>query len=409
MKKVELVLCAATIAMMLAACSSDKTDDKTGSVSSGGSGGSAGSSRAGSGGRSASAGSGGSTGTIKSGYTTDAAKGDFDACYAQVQDHCVSKEMNTAEKMEIPCKELELIPVPLSAGGMYGPKTLKAGPYGGKIDWNQGKDTEFVNAVNSSEPVCVPIGIETFMEPASVNAEIENLRDVDYSLYTVFRPACMKPGEKYPVITWANGTCGEISGYSALLSTLASYGYVVIASNSTWTATAPTDKVQARAIDYAEALNKDENSILYQRLDLDHVGAAGHSQGASATGNVDGDARVKSVIFWNAGTSNEKPFLNVSGERDVRPSSPETMASGADAATQPGAWVFFHKVLETGGSSTGHLVLMEQADRVNDLNLAWWDWQLKGDQEAKKKFVGDPCTFCTMKDEFEYGHNSKLE
>jgi hypothetical protein len=219
----------------------------------------------------------------------------------------------------------------------------------------------------------------------------------------------MKPGEKYPLITWANGTCGEISGYSALLSTLASFGYVVIASNSTWTATAPTDKVQARAIDYAEALNKDQTSILVGRIDLNHIGAAGHSQGAKATGNVDDDPRVKAVIFWNAGTSDVKPFLDVSGERDVFPSTAETMASSTNAAAQPGAWVYFHKVLQTGGTSTGHLVLMEQPERVDELNRAWWDWQLKGDENAKKKFVRDNCTFCSTKDEFDYGHNDKLQ
>lgn len=402
MNKVQSVLGAATIITMLACGSDDKTNAMTGNVSeagskSAGSGGAGGSSAGGSGG----SGSG-------SGYTTDLAKGDFDKCYAQVQAHCVSKDMDTAEKMEIPCKEVELLSIPLSDGSTYGPKTLKAGPYGGKVDWNQGQGTEFVNDVNSMEQVCVPTGIETFMEPQVNNLQIENLRDVDWSLYTVFRPACMKPGEKYPLITWANGTCGEISGYTALLSTLASYGYVVIASNSTWTATAPTDMVQARAIDYAEALNKDESSILFGRIDLDHVGAAGHSQGAKATGNVDDDPRVKAVIFWNAGTSDVKPFLDVSGERDVFPSTVDSMTSDTNAAAQPGAWVYFHKVLETGGKSTGHLVLMEQPERVDELNRAWWDWQLKGNDDAKKKFVGDNCTFCGMKDEFDYGHNDKL-
>jgi hypothetical protein len=403
MTKTEAVLCAATIATLLA-CSSDKTKEMTGSVSEGGS------KAAGSGGAGGpKSGSSGGSSDSGSGYTIDLAKGDFDKCYAQVKAHCVSKEMNTAEKMEIPCKEVELLSIPLTDGGMYGPKTLKAGPYGGKTDWNQGKGTEFVNDVNSSESVCVPTGIETFMEPQVNNDEIENLRDVDWSLYTIFRPACMKPGEKYPLITWANGTCGEISGYSALLTTLASYGYVVIASNSTWTATAPTDKVQARAIDYAEALNKDEKSILFGRIDLDHVGAAGHSQGAKATGNVDDDPRVKSVIFWNAGTSDVKPFLDVSGERDVFPSTAESMATSTNAAAQPGAWVYFHKVLQTGGTSTGHLVLMEQPERVDELNRAWWDWQLKADENAKKKLVGDDCSFCGMKDEFDYGHNDKLK
>jgi hypothetical protein len=139
------------------------------------------------------------------------------------------------------------ISIPLDFG------EVKAGPYGGKIEWNQGKGTAFAYDENILEAVCVPDGIETFMEPASVNAEIENLRGVDWGLYTIFRPACFKAGEKYPVITWANGTCGEIAGYSGLLSTVASYGYVVIAANSTWTGTPTTDTVQTRALDYANS------------------------------------------------------------------------------------------------------------------------------------------------------------
>jgi hypothetical protein len=127
------------------------------------------------------------------------------------------------------------------------------------------------------------------------------------------------------------------------------------------------------------------------------------------TANADGDPRVKAVIFWNTGTSNEKPFLNISGERDVAATTPASMASGVDAATQPGAWVYYHKVLQTGGTATGHLVLMEQPDRVVDMALAWWKWQLKGDEEAKKTFVGDGCALCNKADEFEYGHNALLK
>jgi hypothetical protein len=66
-------------------------------------------------------------------------------------------------------------------------------------------------------------------------------------------------------------------------------------------------------------------------------------------------------------------------------------------------------VLETGGSSTGHLVLMMQPERVIDLTLAWWDWQLKDDATAKEMFVGDSCGLCSSPDEFDYGANAHME
>jgi Chlorophyllase enzyme len=338
---------------------------------------------------------------------------EFDTCYAQVKPVCVAKEMNTAALMETPCKALTNIPIPLTDGTNYGPKTITGGPYGAKIDWNEGAGSKFVSSENELlEQGCLLAGIDTFAQPMSVNDEIKNLRGLDWTLFTVFRPACMKKGEKYPVIAWANGTCGETHGYSGLLSTVASYGFVVIAPNSTWTAavtTASGTPVQVSAMDYAEALNADAMSPLFGRLDLSNIGAMGHSQGAAATVSTAADPRVKSAILWNTGTSSDKPFLNVSGDEDVGGGDMAALKSSTEAATKPGAWIYFHKVLPTGGMNTGHLLLMEQPERVTDLALAWWKWQLKGDQEAKKMFVGSDCGLCKTPADFEYGHNTLLQ
>jgi hypothetical protein len=52
---------------------------------------------------------------------------------------------------------------------------------------------------------------------------------------------------------------------------------------------------------------------------------------------------------------------------------------------------------------------MEQPDRVWELAVAWWKWQLNGDQTAKSMFVGDSCGLCNRDAEFEYGPNSQLQ
>lgn len=334
----------------------------------------------------------------------------FEACVAALQPTCSTAAMDTAAKMETSCASLTFIPIPLTDGGTYGPVTIPGGPYGGKMEWNQGKGTQFVNPVNGAEPFCLPTGVQTFREPASVNAQILNLRDMDHSLYTIFRPACMKEGETYPVITWANGTCGETAGYAPLLSTVASHGFVIFASNSTWTDTTPTDKVQLRALDYAKYLNDDQSSIFYHKLNLDKIGAMGHSQGSQATAHASSDPRIKALMFFSGGASNNEPFVYISADRDIGgTTTPDSLAQATDAATQPGAWIYYHQVLETGGGSTGHLVLMEQPERVVDMTIAWWQYMLKGDQTAKNMFVGDGCGLCNRATEFEYGHNGLLQ
>jgi hypothetical protein len=334
----------------------------------------------------------------------------FDACMAALKPSCAIADMDSGAALEQSCAALTMIPIPLTDGGQYGPVTTKSGPYGGKLEWNQGAGTPYVNPVNTAEPLCLPFGVDTFHEPAAVNAQMLNLRGLDHSLYTIFRPACMKDGETYPVITWANGTCGETQGYAPLLSAVASYGFVVIASNSTWTNTAPTNGVQLRALDYAKYLNEDQNSIFYQRLNLDRIGAMGHSQGASATASASSDPRIKAVMFFSGGTSNHQPFVYISADRDIGgTTSPGYLADATDAATQPGAWVFYHQVLETGGTSTGHLVLMEQPERVIDMTVAWWKYMLKDDQTAKSMFVGSNCGLCNDPTEYEFGHNERMQ
>jgi hypothetical protein len=338
----------------------------------------------------------------------DAGPVSFAACIATLQ-QCSIAEMDSGAALETPCASLTMIPIPLTDGGAYGPVTIDAGPYGGQIEWNQGAGTPYVNPVNSAEPLCLPIGVDTFNEPASVNAQVLDLRGLDHSLYTIFRPACMKDGETYPVITWANGTCGETQGYAPLLTTVASYGFVIFASNSTWTDTAPTNGVQLRALDYAKYVNEDATNILYQRLNLNEIGAMGHSQGAEATANAASDPRIKALLFFSGGTSNYEPFVYVSADRDITATSPTSLAEATDDAGQPGAWVFYHQVLETGGTSTGHLVLMEQPDRVVGMTTAWWQYRLNDDPTAKTMFVGADCGLCDQDAAFDYGHNALLQ
>lgn len=303
------------------------------------------------------------------------------------------------------CSSVTTAEIPLTAGGTWGKIKIPAGPYGFFVEWNQGK--AFSNPVSASEDQCDVIA-RLFGEPEATTVDSLNLRGADLSLYTVFRPACMKDGETYPVITWGNGTCGQTGGYAPLLATLASHGFVVFASNSRFTQGGNNEML--RALDFAKAANADSTSTLFKRLDLSKVGAMGHSQGAGATADAASDARIKAIILWNGGSSGnpKKPFLAVSGDRDIGSPTVAGYTSYVNAATQPGAWLFYHKVLETGGSATGHLTLMEQPERTTDVTVAWWKYILNGDAQAKTNFIGTDCGLCNSKADFEYGqHNLK--
>jgi hypothetical protein len=189
----------------------------------------------------------------------------FASCVADLKPKCKPDDTATA------CSSVITPTVPLSDGGTWGGSELEAGPYGWIVDFNQGKS--FANRISSLESSCSVLAA-SFGESEESTASILDLRGADLSLYTVFRPACMRDGETYPVITWGNGTCGRTGGYASLLATVASHGFVVVASNSRFT-DAGNDEM-LRALDFAAFANGDKQSPLYQRLALDKIGAMGH-------------------------------------------------------------------------------------------------------------------------------------
>jgi hypothetical protein len=90
-------------------------------------------------------------------------------------------------------------------------------------------------------------------------------------------------GVRHPIITWGNGTNARPSEYAYLLAHLASWGFVVIASEDTNTGTGREILDAAR---YVAARDADPSSIFHHTLAPNRVGAIGHSQGATGVLNA---------------------------------------------------------------------------------------------------------------------------
>jgi hypothetical protein len=304
----------------------------------------------------------------------------------------------------------------------YGVKQ-QFGPYGVRSKYNVGQAFNTGNGPGDFS-IC-SVFIDSFGADPKGSADLKNTHDLDFGLYTVFYPGCMPEGQKFPLITWGNGTCAMPEGYGPLLRYVASHGYIVVAANSVQVG-GGTQMV--KAIDFMFAENKDSKSEFFGKIDEDKVGAMGHSQGGMGTIAAASDPRIKSVIIWNGGTSASKPFLAVSGDRDIG-GTPASMKNAVNAAPRPAAWLFYHQVpadvngSTTGTTAPGHLTLMMESERVQDVAVKWWDMMLKGDAEAKKMFVGPDCGICKGTElpsmwitgaekngpSHEYGANSMLQ
>jgi len=283
---------------------------------------------------------------------------------------------------------------PCSSGiTTYGVKQ-EYGPYGVRSKQNVGVGFETGGVDDSA--FCNTVFIPSFGADPVGSADLMDTHDMDFALFTVFYPGCMPEGEKFPVITWGNGTCAMPEGYGPLLRYVASFGYIVVAANNRAVAGGVP---MTLGIDFLFAENDKADSEFYQKIDKEKVGAMGHSQGGGATISAASDARIKAVIIWNGGTSASKPFLAVSGDRDLG-GTPAGMKNAADAAPRPAAWIWYHQIpaavngSTTGALAPGHLTLMMESERVIKPAVAWWDLMLKGKDEAKAMFVGAGCTLC---------------
>ncbi|HTU59699.1 MAG TPA: alpha/beta fold hydrolase, partial [Polyangiales bacterium] len=170
---------------------------------------------------------------------------------------------------------------------------------------------------------------------------------LDFALHTLYRPANLVEGETYPIITWGNGTCAAPEGYGALLRYVASHGFFVIAPNSRWVG---SGEAQRKGIDYMLAANADSASPFYQKLDPERIGAMGHSQGGSGTQMASSDSRIKAAILWNGGSSaSGKPFLLVTGDRDIGDPNVSGVQSTVQGATKA-AYLFYHMIPMEGSA-----------------------------------------------------------
>jgi hypothetical protein len=102
-------------------------------------------------------------------------------------------------------------------------------------------------------------------------------------------------GFKHPILTWGNGSFGKSSQVAYLLNHMASWGFVVIASEDPMTGPGQTILDGAN---YLVQKDSDSTSIFFNKLNVAQIGAFGHSQGAGGAINavIKSGGTIKTVI-----------------------------------------------------------------------------------------------------------------
>jgi dienelactone hydrolase len=223
----------------------------------------------------------------------------------------------------------------------------------------------------------------------------------DPSAFTLYFPDGAKSGESFPLLTFGNGTFCSPTFYDELIGFIVSYGYVVIATNTSNTGSGAE---MLKAVEWVLAENDKADSPIHGMVDGDHIGALGHSQGGAGTAQVGADPRIDAIaplsgaIMGDAGgakilcptfyTLTENDVVGPDAYRQAYDSTPTPSVLGVtaggdhddytDKADDPGL---------PGLTSNDGL-------RTRPAIVAWFEWQLKGKTALKTLFVGTDCGFC---------------
>jgi hypothetical protein len=102
-------------------------------------------------------------------------------------------------------------------------------------------------------------------------------------------------GFLHPILTWGNGSFGTPQQAAYFLRHMASWGFVIVASEDPMTGPGQTILDAAK---YMVAANSDSTSPFFHKLNVNQVGSFGHSQGATGAVNalLKSNGLIKTVL-----------------------------------------------------------------------------------------------------------------
>ncbi|MGG3281035.1 chlorophyllase/cutinase-like alpha/beta fold protein [Paenibacillus solani] len=251
--------------------------------------------------------------------------------------------------------------------------------------------------IHSNVPELAEGSIEQrYAQKGSYHVKVEEVKSMNGgALFRIYYPAFQEE-ESYPIISWGNGTDATPDRYDGILTHLASWGFIVIDSYSKTTG---TGKEIMEAIEYLKNENEQANSLFYQKIQMDQIGVAGHSQGSTGainahTNYIKGSLikTVVSIALPDLKHCDPKdvydtaritvPFLIMGGTRDflISPVSTNQLALQSTNASTP--------VMMGMAKGAAHTAIEGNGGNHRGYLTAWMRYWLLDDQEAMKAFHG---------------------
>lgn len=229
-----------------------------------------------------------------------------------------------------------------------------------------------------------------------------------FKKYVIYYPSELETSDKqYPVIVICNGSGTPISKYPAVPKHYASWGFIVIGTEeeNSWNGFGAEMSIRhLQRLNENAQIEGGKANIFYQKVDLSNVGIVGHSQGGVGVLNAITVQSHRDVYKAAVSLSPTNKELAHALEWDYDAAlvnTPIMLVSGAGGGDD---WVVTGEQLESiYNDISDNKIMLRRNNTVHNEVLyspdgyvtAWFMWQLQGDQDAAKAFVGDSAEILT--------------
>jgi dienelactone hydrolase len=230
------------------------------------------------------------------------------------------------------------------------------------------------------------------------------------------------------VVLWGNGSCVNSSfGYREFLAEIASHGFIVLAIGPYRDSPAPREQrpedpaewppFETRfsqmfdALEWLDAESERQGSPFFGKVATDRVAAMGHSCGGLQTVRASVDPRITTAVVLNSGMmpDGDQYMIRHELERSIidEMHAPIAYFIGGETdiayANAEMDWEELQAkdiVAINANMDVGHGATYNQPNGGPFVSgpLAWLQWQLQDDPDARAMFVGDDCGLCSGSD-----------
>lgn len=201
------------------------------------------------------------------------------------------------------------------------------------------------------------------------------------------------------MVAWGNGACrADGTWFENFLTEIASHGFLVIANGRPGGSGSTDAEMLTESVDWAIEENDRWFSEYRGHIDTDSIAVMGQSCGGLETYEVADDPRIDTTVLWNSGllTDRDNDLL------DDLHAPIAYFTGGPDDIAYENAlddWERLPRGLPAfmGHLDVGHFGTFGEPDggEYGRVGVAWLEWRLKGDQQARQEFVGPDCGLCS--------------